>query len=190
MMNLFSAKALDEYIKELGLLLDKAKSRSELYELIVNAPFNNPFNSTLLGLGFLAFLQVNQEEGNLDRISISDTYTAQGAINMTNKEFHDMKVPLKHKGNIVLIAIQSGKPQITNDWHLLTDPAVTAEESRINQAAAGISSSLVYPTIKTEPRSAIIFQYYIPLSKIGRSQHDFMERYIKLVSKSLNSLNH
>jgi hypothetical protein len=176
----------DSYYDELESILQSIKSRQKFYQMIVDAPFENKLNSTLLGLGFLAFLLVNKEKGTLDRITISDTYSARGAIDMTATAFNDMKVPLNHKGNIVLTAIKTGRYQQTNDWHYLTDPAVTAEDSRFNQAAAGISSSFVYPTNSTKPAGAIIFQYYLPMPEIEKMHHDFMFRYIKLVSKEFN----
>lgn len=177
---------LDAYIKDLCEILDNAESDQDFLQKIVDAPFEDRLRSTLLGLGFLAFLRVNKKDHMLDRITISDTATSRGAINMTNKPFHDMKVPLNHKGNIVLTAIATGHYQQTSDWHLLTDPAVTAEESRMNQAAAGIATSIVYPLMNIKPKGAIIFQYYLNMGEITPQQHNFMFRYIKAVTASYN----
>jgi hypothetical protein len=181
----------DDYFIELKDILNRQKSRRQLYQSIVDAPFQgkNKFNSTLLGLGFLAFLQVNESSRTLDRITISDTPSALGAINMTMKAFNDMKVPLNHKGNIILTAIRTGAHQQTTNWHYLTDPAVTEVESRMNQAAAGMASSVVYPIMETKPKGAIIFQYFINMDEITSAHHNFMFRYIKIVSSALNSIN-
>lgn len=104
---------------------------------------------------------------------------------MTATKFEDMRVPLHHHGNIVLTAIKTGRYQQTTDWHYLTDPAVTAEDSRFNQAAAGISSSFVYPTVNTQPAAAIIFQFYITMNEVDTMHHNFMFRYAKIVSAEL-----
>ena len=176
----------DQYYTDLEDILSESKTDKKFHQNIVDAPFVNKFNSTLLGLGFLAFLLVNKETNTLDRITISNTPTALGAINMTDKPFEDMKVPLNHKGNIVLTAIATGRYQQTNDWHYLTDPAVTAEASRFNQAAAGISSSYVYPLVGVNPKGAIIFQYYLNMHDIEQLHHNFMFRYTKLVSTMIN----
>lgn len=176
----------DSYYEELQVILNDVNNDEKFYQNIVDAPFHNKFYSTLLGLGFLAYLKENEQSGTLDRISISDTYSAQGAIKMTDKAFHDMKVPLSHKTNIVITAIETGRFQQTSDWHLLTDPAVTAEDSRFNQAAAGISSSVVYPLPSTTPKGAIIFQYYLNMPEVVEMHHNFMLRYCNMVSSAIN----
>jgi hypothetical protein len=178
----------ESYFKDLKSSLDSAKSEKELFEAIVNAPFSNRLLTTAMGLGFLSFVLVNKKSRTIDRISISKTDTAQGAIDITVKPFDKLIIPLGYKGNAVAEAIRSGRYQQTSDWSYLLTPTLEVEEARLNQAGAGIACSFVYPLIRARSGGAIIFQYFITLDKIEKAQKEFMFRYTKLVSSALNKL--
>jgi len=176
----------DDFLTEMQVIISGARNQKNLYDKIVNAPFTNPRKTTVLGLGFLSFVLVNKKTGFIDRISISNTDTAQGAIDITVKPFHDLKIPIGYKGNSVAEAIRSGRYQQTSDWNYLLTPILKPEEARLNQAGAGIASSFVYPLLNTSNGGAIIFQYYIGLDKITTEHRDFMFRYAKIASNTLN----
>lgn len=175
----------DTYLSELKRLLETAKTDTQLYEAIVNAPFHDKRTTTMLGLGFLSFVLVNKRTRTIDRISITKNELSQGAIDITIKPFHDLKVPVSYKGNCVSEAIRSGRYQQTNDWNYLLTPVLKPEEARLNQAGAGIASSYVYPLTGSREAGAIIFQYFITLDKIENTHREFMFRYTKLVSRAL-----
>jgi hypothetical protein len=175
----------ESYFSELKEILNASKNDSQLYEAIVNAPFHNKRTTTTLGLGFLSFVLVNKKTRTIDRISISKTDTAQGAIDITVKPFHKLIVPIGYKGNAVAEAIRSGRYQQTNDWDYLLKPTLKPEDARMNQAGAGIASSYVYPLIDARDGGAIIFQYFINLDKIENIHREFMFRYTKMVSRAL-----
>jgi hypothetical protein len=177
----------ESYILELKRILEAAKSETQLYESIVNAPFYNKRVTTMMGLGFLSFVLINRTTKTIDRIAISKTDLAQGALDITVKPFRDLKVPIGYKGNAVAEAIRSGRYQQTNDWDYLLKPSLKPEEARLNQAAAGIASSYVYPLTGAKNPGAIIFQYFITLDKIESVHREFMFRYTKLVSQALSS---
>src|SRR4051812_5244626 len=108
------SRAVNEaYLSELNSALERASSKVELFEAIVNSPFANRQVSTSLGLGFLSFVLVNKKTRTINRISISNTDTAQGAIDITIKPFHELIIPLNYKGNCVAEAIRSGRYQQT-----------------------------------------------------------------------------
>jgi hypothetical protein len=176
----------ESYILELKRILEAAKSDTQLYEAIVNAPFHSKRVTTTLGLGFLSFVLINKKTRTIDRIAISKTDLAQGALDITVKPFRDLKVPIGYKGNAVAEAIRSGRYQQTNDWDYLLTPSLKPEEARLNQAAAGIASSYVYPLINTRNSGAIIYQYFITLDKIESTHREFMFRYTKLASQVMN----
>jgi hypothetical protein len=175
----------ESFFLELKRILEAAKTDTQLYEAIVNAPFHNKRTTTMLGLGFLSFVLVNKKTRSIDRISISKTDMAKGALDITVRPFRDLKVPIGYKGNAVAEAIRSGRYQQTNDWDYLLTPSLKPEEARLNQAAAGIASSYVYPLSGTRS-GAIIFQYFITLDKIENTHREFMFRYTKLVSQILD----
>jgi hypothetical protein len=163
-------------------VLVESKSKGDFNKAVVNTPFTDKLLMTQLGLGIIVFLLVNEKTKTIDRIALSDTYPAQGAVSMSAKKFEEIKIPIDEDENIIARAVRSGTHKQTSDWHFLFTPDLSAEQARFNQAGAGISSSVVYPLDKT---GALIFSYYMLPSKIGAEQHDFMQRYSALVTKLL-----
>lgn len=173
------------YFKKIQEILAAVSSRKELYKAIVDAPFHDPRQAAHLDLGIVVLLLVNEKEHTIDRIALSDTEPAEGAVKMSEKPFNDIKIPLGHDTNIIAQAISTGEPQSTHDWKLLFVPALSEEAARYNQAGAGIECSYVYP-LKTGSGGALIFSLFQPGSQIGDGHREFMEPYAELVSSLLN----
>lgn len=188
-MVLFSAAENDSYFTHLKEMLSSAKGDDELFDLIVNAPFSDRRISTLLGLGIMVLLLVNKKTRTIDRIALSDTSLAKGAVRMSVKPFHDIKIPLNYRGNFIAEAIRSERYQQTSDWQYLFAPDLAPEEARLNQAGAGIACSYVYPLVDARAGGALIFSYYLPLDKIEREHHEFMRRYSRIAAKALQNNN-
>jgi hypothetical protein len=130
-------------------------------------------------------LMVNNSDGTIDRIALSNTPAADGAVKMSEKPFADIKIPLVHKRNVVARAIASGEPQVIADWELLFVPALSAQAARYNQAGAGIESSHVYPLKNAGDGGALIFSFFQPASNIGPEHTAFMEAYSQMVAEAL-----
>jgi hypothetical protein len=184
-MVLFAGTENEVYFALLREILNTAKGDKDLFETIVNAPFTDRRRAALLGLGIIAFLLVDKKTGLIHREAISDTDFARGAARMATKPFKDIKVPINYKGNFIAEAIRSERYQQTSDWQYLFAPDLTPEESRLNQAAAGIACSFVYPLIYARSGGALVFSYYLPVDKIETEHHSFMRTYSKMVTNSL-----
>jgi hypothetical protein len=184
-MVLFSGIDNDVYFAQLRERLNAAKNDHQLFETIVNAPFTDRRRAALLGLGLLGFLLVDKKTRTIDRMAISDTNLARGAVRMSVTPFKNIKIPLNYKGNFIAEAIRSERYQQTSDWQYLFAPELTPEEARLNQAGAGIACSFVYPLTYARAGGALVFSYYLPIDKIEREHHDFMRTYTKLVTASL-----
>jgi hypothetical protein len=130
------------------------------------------------------FLLVNKKTGNIDRVALSDTNSAKGAVNISDKPFKEIKIPLDYTKNIIAKAIASTKPQATSDWKYLFTPDLSSSSARFNQAGAGIECSHVYP-LTARDGGALIFSFYQPMDQIGTKQHAFMDRYSNLVDSYL-----
>jgi hypothetical protein len=174
------------YLEELKGRLMAAKGRRELYQTIVDAPFNNRAMAGRLGLGITVLLLVNQVESTIDRVALARTELAQGTVDMSSKPFKDIKIPLNDRDNFIAIAIRRKHYMITSDWQFLFVPALTPQQARFNQAGGGIACSVIYP-LKIESGGAMIFSYYEPVERIGDSHHKFMRNYSNLVAGHLNN---
>jgi hypothetical protein len=167
-------------------LLGHAQNDQELFETIVNAPFDDKTTATLMGLGIVVFLLVNKKTAYIDRVALSRTEPAQGAVEMSPKPFKAIKIPADYADNILVKAIKSGKPQSTSDWQYLFIPDLTPAQARFNQAGAGIACSAVYP-VKARDGGALIFSYYLYPEQITKQHHKLMTAYADLVSQALGS---
>lgn len=176
----------ETYYDQLAVLLQAARNDAELFETIVNGPFADKLTALQMDLGVLVFLLVNKESSTIDRIALSDTYSAEGAVRMSAKPFHEIKIPIDYPDNYIARAIKTRKPQKTADWKYLFAPDLTPKEARFNQAGAGIDCSIVYP-IKARDGGAMIFSMYQPLEKITPEHHVFMKRYIDMVTQALSA---
>jgi hypothetical protein len=172
------------YYTKLKEELQHAKNDHELFDAIVNTPFNDKLKSSLLGLGIIVFLLVNKKTGTVDRVALSKTEQAEGAVRMSAKPFKDIIIPLDAEDNIIVQAIKTGKYTETDDWQYLFLPSLTQEEARFNQAGAGIGYSAVYP-LTGKRKGALIFSHFYTPDKIGKPQHIFMQHYSELVSAVL-----
>jgi hypothetical protein len=175
---------LKKYFDQLEKFLTLASTDTKLYKEIVNAPFHDKFMTTRLGLGIVVLLLVDKKHKTINRIALSDTDPAKGAVQMSAKRFEEIRIPCNDVQNIIAKAIRTGKFQKTDDWQYLFTPELTPEQSRFNQAGAGIDGSVVYP-LQARDGGAIIFSYYQLLSKLNTAPYKFMEAYSLLVSQAL-----
>jgi hypothetical protein len=184
-MMLFAGTESDVYFAGLRELLNGAKKDSDLFEVVVNAPFTNRRHTALLGLGIITLLLVNDKTKEIQRVAISDTDFARGAARMAKRSFKDIHISLGYKGNLIAEAIRSERYQQTSDWSYLLAPDIGTDEARLNQAAAGIACSFVHPLIYARSGGALVFSYYLPVDKIEREHREFMRTYTKMVTNSL-----
>lgn len=172
------------FLERLSDILSVAKNDAQLFRLIVNAPFHDMVKATELDLGIVVFLQVNKKTGTIDRIALSDTEAAAGAVRMYEKPFHEIKIPIGHPENAIARAITTGAPQFVSDWKYLFVPALDARAARFNQAGAGIEFSTVIP-LKSRDGGALIFSYFQINTNIRQPHHMFMQAYAEIVDRAL-----
>lgn len=173
--------------KHIRSTLEGAKSQSELYHGVVNAPFFYKVETAFLFLGIIVLLIVDKETGLIDRVALSNTELAENTTTVSVKPFHDIKIPLDNEDNIISKAIRTQEPQNTTDWETMFTPALTGEEARLNQASGGIAYSVVYPLKTVKNGGAMIFSYYQYPQEIGKQQQEFMENYSSLASEVLST---
>lgn len=178
----------DAYYDALKTHLSDVKSDEALFEAIVNEPFRHRRETTLLGLGIIVFMLVNKRTATIDRIALSKTEQAAGAIEYSVKPFKEIKIPVNHQENIIAKAIREKQPQQSADWQYFFVPALTSEEAHFNQAGAGIGCSVVYPLRVGKINGAITYSYFKYPEDMGALQQNFMHEYSGIVSDALKNL--
>jgi len=173
------------YFAALESLFLDATDEHDLFETIVNAPFHNPIFSTSIDLGVVVLLLVNKKTKTIDRIALSNTPQAHGAVKMSEKPFSAIKIPVGYKGNIIAESIDTGTSHHTSDWQYLFMPALSMQAARFNQAGAGIECSYVYPLVGARDGGALIFSYYQPRANIKTRHRNFMQFYSQLVAHKI-----
>ena len=169
-------------------MLKNASDETELFELIVNAPFKQyTVQTTFLFLGIIVLLLVNKETGTIDRVALSNTDLAKRTTDVSVRPFSEIKIDINDQHNIIAEAIRTGKMMGTNDWEDLFTPSLNGDEARVNQSSAGIAYSAVYP-LNIEDGGALIFSYYQYPELIGDAQRDFMDKYSHFVTERLNAV--
>jgi hypothetical protein len=162
-----------------------AAETKNVYATIVNAPFEQRVAAAFLFLGIMVYLRVNPRTNTIDRIALSNTELAKRTTDVSVVPFEEIKIPLGQADNIIAQAIERQHPKDTTDWKFLFDPALTAEQARINQANAGIAYSAVYP-LATGDGGALIFSYFQYDQGLGQAQRDFMAAYAAMVDERLS----
>lgn len=175
----------DLYFDRIEDFLRAAEGDAQLFEAIVNAPFHDKIQATQLDLGIAVLLLVNKATGMIDRIALSDTEQAAGAVKMSEKPFKAIKIPVGHEHNAIAKAIDRGEPQHVTDWAYLFAPGLSPRAAHFNQAGAGIEYSCVFP-LKARDGGAMIFSYYQEPPKIKDSHRTFMKKYVLIVEKYLS----
>jgi len=159
------------------------KNDSDLFKTIVNYPFKYRLEVTNLSLGIIVLLLVNKNEERVDRICMTDNDLAQAAKRMSPESFSNIKLPMGDKTNIIVKAIKSKKPISTMNWTYLVTPALPSDIALLNQAAAGIGHSVVFP-FTARDGGALMYHFYE--DEISQFQFKFMEDYTNKVNTILN----
>lgn len=182
-MSPFTRPSVIDYSK-IKNRLDSAEGRQAIREAVVNAPFEDRLGMAKLGLGITVLLLRDKKNNAINRVALSDTEQARGAVKASAKPFKSIVVPADHRENFVARCIRTGKPLQTDDWQYLFIPGLSAEEARFNQAGAGIACSFVYP-IKAYEGGAMIFSYFTGLEDKTEAHRQFMKEYAKLAAEAL-----
>ncbi len=177
----------EEQYQALDASLRTARGIKKLYQTIVDTPFNDRLLSTSIDLGIIVLLLTNKKNHTVDRVALSDTELAKGAVSVSAKPFHEIRIPLRAKDNCIAQAVKTMKYQLVDDWQYLFTPILTPEQARRNQAGASVECSLIWP-LKSGDGGALIFSFYQPIAYVSSDHLAFAERYAALVDKHLTRI--
>jgi hypothetical protein len=184
MMNIPTA-ADDDYYDKASKIFAEVTNLAKLYDKVVDLPFEDKARVTMLSMGHMIFCLVNKKNQTIDRVALSNTDSAKGAVNFSVLPFKAIKIPLSNRDNYIGIAIRTKKVMATSDWYYTFTPVLTADQARMNQAGGAIGCSVIYPLLGVGDGAALVFSFYEPLNRIGEMQHHFMEKYSKVVAAEL-----
>jgi hypothetical protein len=154
------------------------------YQSMVNVPFDT-LASVEIELGAVVLLLENTATKTIDRIALSETEPALGAVRASRKPFHEIKIPLTCKVNAIVRAINTGRKQTVANWKYLFTPELRAQEARDNQHGAGILCSIVSPLEKASRRGAIIFSFLCSAGEISKEHRLFIRTYTAAMSRNI-----
>ena len=160
-----------------------------LNERIVNAPFEDKLISVKLGLGVVVLLVVNTSTNTIDRIELSNTELAKGAVEVSAKRFHEIKIPVDDKENAIALSVRTGELQIVDDWKYLFTPELNEDEARMNQAGAAIGCSLVQSFKGNNISGALICSFFQEPTLIAEHHKKFIKAYAHAVGEALDTPN-
>ena len=175
------------YFTKIKKFLHAQKNIKDLQDAIVNAPFIDKLRAVQLDLGIVVLLLVDEVTGLINRVALSDTELAKGAVSVSAKSFYDINIPLDDKNNCIAEAIRTVNFTQTHDWKYLFTPVLTAAEARMNQAGAAIGCSVVHPIAVSNKRGALIFSFFQPPEHINEKHYLFASRYAKAVTNVLGA---
>lgn len=170
--------------QQLITMLQNATDKT-LFSVIVNAPFQFQVEAALMFLGIVVLLLADSKTKLIYRVALTDNDLAEATKKVSVKKFHDIKIPVNSRKNLIAQVIRKGKPAMTTDWKDLFAPELTPAQARINQANAGIASSAVYPLSGLDSDGALIFSFYQYIDKINAKTKKFMDSYAMEVSAAL-----
>jgi hypothetical protein len=174
-----------DYFESLADELAGIKGIKELYQRIVDLPFEDRRRATMLSMEHMILVLVNKKTQTIDRIALSDTESARRAVFYSVLPFEAIKIPLSNKENYLGIAIRTHQVMATSDWKDTFTPVLTPDQARMNQAGAGAGCTIVYPLEGVGDGAAFAFSFYEPLTKISKHHHDFMREYTKVAAHEL-----
>lgn len=177
---------MEPSLTELRTTLDNTEAHN-LTRAVVNSPFKYKSQMVSLGIGIIVLLIKNKRDNLIYRVSLSETELAAGTLEISYKQFREIKIPSDNEKNIIAQAIRDKQPHMTEDWQYLFTPALSPEQARLNQAGGGIACSFVYPLTFGDEAGAMIFSYYKEPLQIGKSERDFMKTYSGIVSERIAS---
>lgn len=172
------------YIKISEILKSKTAKPAGLYDAIVNVPFQTLLPASF-DIGTIVLLVVNEDTHSIDRVGLSDTPAAKGAVNASSKPFKEIKIPLSETESAHVKALQTGKEVYVTDWYDMFRPALSSQQARDNQHGAGIITSVVVPFFGEHRNGTLIFSYYVDAHLITEDAKKFMDWFSKEVATLL-----
>jgi len=161
----------------------------ELTEEVVNVVLKE-LNYLQIGYRVSVLTLIDKEAGIVRRISFSPTPEAFRMLKKANIRFHDIKIPLTAKENLLVKAIENQQIYITHDLADVLLPEKSREVWEKVQEVAGIKTSLVFPLIiHGESIGAMIFSLSKSEKEITDNEKGILGGFTDAVAVALENAN-
>jgi signal transduction histidine kinase len=142
-----------------------------------------------LGYRIVVLALVDEKEGTLKRISISQTEGARKALAITPVPFHEIIVPLSARKNYCIKSLTEMRPFVTTYWPDILVPPYESEADAIAvQKAVGIKTSMVYPVIsKGKAIGILIFSMVKSEEKVSEVEKDLIRGFTDVVGLAVQN---
>jgi len=134
---------LDALWKLERIILDTLDFR-EVVQKVVDSIFTE-LGYLDLGYKVVVLALVDEKNGTLNRVALSQTEEAKKTRQVSEMEFSDIKIPLSSRKNLCIRALKQNKIQITHYFPDILTPPISVENALESQKNAGIKASMVYP---------------------------------------------
>ena len=134
-------------------------------------------------IGAVVLTRLNVADNMIDRVALSRTPPAVGAVRASTKQFESIRIPADAKENALARCIAGGKSEIVTDWYELFTPALSAQEARDNQAGAGVMCSVVNSYAGKESSGALIFSLLCGAEEVGSEHLAVFNEFANLVGE-------
>ncbi|MFC1711705.1 sensor histidine kinase [Patescibacteria group bacterium] len=141
-----------------------------------------------MGYRICVLTLIDKKERIVRRVSFSPTPEALEILKSAKVRFHEIKIPLKEKENLLVKVINEQKVYVTHDLSDVFYPEKTREVWRSLQQKVGIKTSLVFPLIiRGESLGAMIFSLSKTEKKISDYEKAILEGFTDAVAVSLEN---
>lgn len=152
-------------------------------------------NSLLVELGYLksgyrivVLSLVDENAKVLRRIALSQTEEAERAKDASTIPFEKIFIPFSATTNLGIKVLTTGKPSVTTYWPDILSPPLTPEAALVNQEAAGIKTSMVYPVFaRGKPIGTLIFSMVKEYKDVTEEEKDLLSGYTDLIGLAVQN---
>lgn len=141
-----------------------------------------------LGYRIIVLTLADKSRNVLKRISLSSTQEAQRALKASAVPFHEIEIPLDAYDNFLIKTLKDQRPYSTHYWPDIFRPVLTPEEALINQKAAGIKTSMLYPVIvKERSIGVLIFSLVKDEKEVSDDEKDLIRGFTDIVGLAVQN---
>ena len=143
-----------------------------------------------LGYRIIVLALVDEKEGVMKRISMSQTPAAEATMGAGKMTFDQIVIPLTAENNLCIRSYKDKEPKVVLDWKDILTPPMTEEEARRLQTISGVKNSIVFPVLDGELCIGVmIFSLEKDVSEMSEDEKNLIQSFTDIVSLAIHDAN-